>query len=53
MTMKVIEDTVMRSLVYGDKIKHITYILYNDGTWEKREYFVHMSEKNSEVEDEE
>lgn len=53
MEMRAIEETIMRSLVDGDKIKHVTYILYSDGTWEKREYFVHMSNKISEVEDDE
>ena len=41
--MKIVETTVLKSFMLGDKIRHVTYILYVDGTWEKQEYFVYYS----------
>lgn len=41
--MKIVETTVLKRFMLGDKIRHVTYILYVDGTWEKQEYFVYYS----------
>lgn len=41
--MKIVETTVLKSFMLGDKIRHVTYILYADGTWEKQEHFVYYS----------
>lgn len=41
--VKIVETTVLKSFMLGDKIRHVTYILYADGTWEKQEHFVYYS----------
>lgn len=49
MTMRAIEETIKMDYLYEGGIKHITYTLYDDGTWEKAEYLNNMTEPNCEV----
>lgn len=47
--MRAIENTIKMDYLYEGGIKHITYTLYDDGTWEKVEYLNNMTEPNCEV----